>query len=221
MADAEPPKSPTLLPPRRSTEIEDPGAHELESSNDEEDVFTDAQDNMLSPVPVTRVEKVDDEPSHGEVPGTAAYAIRTQDAVPDEVALVPEGTSSRSPSRPSSAAAPRSPGGSPIPKMVVEKVDDIPSHGEVPGTAAHEKRKADAIPDSIVKAQEDAMRSSTPSSAGIASPGSPIPRTVVTRVDSQPAHGEVPGTDAYEKRTQDAVPDLIEKSEDPDSKHRL
>lgn len=29
MAHIEPPKSPTLLPPRKSVELEDPGAHDL------------------------------------------------------------------------------------------------------------------------------------------------------------------------------------------------
>ena len=29
MADTNPPKSPTLLPPRKSVELEDPGAHDL------------------------------------------------------------------------------------------------------------------------------------------------------------------------------------------------
>ena len=41
-------------------------------------------------VPITRVELVDDEPSHGDVPGTAAHDVRKQDAVPDEMELVPE-----------------------------------------------------------------------------------------------------------------------------------
>lgn len=37
----------------------------------------------------------------------------------------------------------------PIPKTVVERVDDKPAHGEVEGTAAHEKRLADAEPDEL------------------------------------------------------------------------
>ena len=188
-----------------------------DSSNDEEDVFADAQDIISPTVPTTRVEKVDDEPSHGQVPGTAAYDMRTQDAVPDEISVLPEGSASKPTSRRGSEAPP-SPGGSPIPKMVVEKVDDAPSHGEVPGTEAHQKRLADAVPDSIVKAQADAI-GSTSFLSGAASPGSPIPRTVVTRVDSDPSYGEVPGTDAYDKRVKDAVPDLIEKNEESPSKH--
>lgn len=45
------------------------------------------------PIPKTVVEKVEPEnPSHGEVPGTAAYDIRTEDAQPDEVRVAPEVT---------------------------------------------------------------------------------------------------------------------------------
>ena len=40
--------------------------------------------------------------------------------------------------------------------------------------------------------------------------GSPVPRTMVERVDPErPSHGDVPGTDAYEQRKADAVPDLV------------
>lgn len=82
------------------------------------------------------MERVDDRPAHGEVPGTEAFSKRTQDAEPDELEVIPEGS-----------------GTDAIPKTVVEKVEpDKPSHGEVPGTEAYEKRKADAEPDQIVEA---------------------------------------------------------------------
>jgi hypothetical protein len=101
------------------------------------------------------VERVDDEPSYGEVPGTDAYNKRTQDAVPDEVEIVPEGQRSRSTSRVSMSDRPYTPGGTQIPKTVVEKIDpDAPSHGDVPGTLAHELRAADAIPDIVLKAPQ-------------------------------------------------------------------
>lgn len=103
-------------------------------------------------MPITRVERVDEEPAHGEVPGTAAYKMRTQDAVPDEIEVVPDGMRSRSASRVAEMDRPYTPGGTMIPKTVVEKVEpDKPSHGEVPGTEAYEKRKADADPDEIIK----------------------------------------------------------------------
>ncbi|KAF2107637.1 hypothetical protein BDV96DRAFT_589133 [Lophiotrema nucula] len=158
-----------LSPPRKSVELQDPGAHELESSSDEH--FSDASEgrearagqaersNATSPIPMTRVERVDDEPSYGEVPGTDAYNKRAQDAVPDEVEIVPEGTRSRSVSRVSAENRPLTPGGSPVPRTVVEKVDpETPSHGEVPGTEAHKIRAADAIPDVILKAPEPPKR---------------------------------------------------------------
>ena len=121
-----------------------------------------------SPIPITRVERVDDSALHGEVPGTQAYDLRAQDAVPDEIEIVPEGRRSRSTTLQSggrgralsqlSAASARSdtPGGSPIPKTVVEKVDFSPSYGEVDGTPAKEMRMADALPDEVREAPEEA-----------------------------------------------------------------
>ncbi|KAL1648190.1 hypothetical protein SLS61_007062 [Didymella pomorum] len=162
-----------LAPPRKSVELEDPGAKELVDSDNEH--FSDASEGRVhekgldkgleqsraeatSPIPITRVERVDDEPAHGEVPGTAAYNMRTQDAVPDEVEIVPDGQRSRSTSRVSASDRPVTPGGTPVPKMIVERVDDKPAHGEVPGTLAYEQRLADAAPDVIVKAPEPPKR---------------------------------------------------------------
>ncbi|KAF2454613.1 hypothetical protein BDY21DRAFT_99499 [Lineolata rhizophorae] len=152
-----------LEPPRKSVELQDPGAHELESS-DADEHFSDASEGqkpaaarsgMGSPIPMTRVERVDDTASYGEVPGTPAYQMRMQDAVPDEVEIVPR---SRSASRLRHEDRPTTPGGSPVPKTVVEKVDDSPSHGDVPGTNAHELRKADATPDIVLKAPDPSHR---------------------------------------------------------------
>lgn len=138
-----------------------------DSSSDEH--FSDAteghasahpdRDEAISPIPVTRVERVDDEPAHGEVPGTDAYNKRLQDAVPDEVEVVPEGQRSRSASRLSASDRPLTPGGTIIPKTVVEKIDpEQPSHGDVPGTHAFEVRAADAVPDIVLKAPQPPQR---------------------------------------------------------------
>jgi len=150
-----------------------PGADQ--DTSDSDDHFSDAQSGLerasggTSPIPLTRVEKVTDTPSHGEVPGTNAYEIRTADAVPDEVAIIPEPNdldAKASPISPISqrakavsaldkivsASRPRSgstPGDLPIPITKVEKVDSEPSHGEVPGTEAFEIRKGDAEPDIV------------------------------------------------------------------------
>ncbi|KAI1619878.1 hypothetical protein EDD37DRAFT_613581 [Exophiala viscosa] len=206
----------SLEPPRKSIELVDPGAHEL-SSEGEEEYFSDASEGRrptrpvtpVSPIPKTRIEKIDDEPSHGEVPGTPAYDKRTQDAVPDEVAFVsPQQTSRLSQERPTT------PGGTLIPRTVVEKVDpESPSYGEVPGTTAYLQRQADATPDVILKTPEPGrgrLHTEDDLEEGSAAPSIPIPETVVTRVDSEPAHGEVPGTEAHKMRALDAAPDIVE-----------
>ena len=139
-----------------------------------------------SPVPRTRVQRVDDEPAHGEVPGSEAYQQRKQDAVPDELEVVPEGRLSKRNSTSSLLEPPLSPGGSLIPLTVVEKVDpDAPSHGEVPGTAAYEKRQTDASPDLVFKASDSNVpRSFSPSDESHHFEAGNIPETVVTRADS-------------------------------------
>ncbi|KAF1973658.1 hypothetical protein BU23DRAFT_532853 [Bimuria novae-zelandiae CBS 107.79] len=153
-----------LAPPRKSVELQDSGTKDLAAESSSDEHFSDASEgrpeplgrsNATSPIPVTRVERVDDEPSYGEVPGTDAYAKRAQDAVPDEVEVVPEGQRSRSTSRVSASDRPFTPGGTQIPKTVVEKIDpDVPSYGDVPGTLAHELRAADAEPDVVLKAPQ-------------------------------------------------------------------
>lgn len=149
------------------------------------------------------------------MPGTAAYKMREQDAVPDDLEIIPDGSQSRPKSATSSQDSPASPRDIPIPIMVVEKVDpNTPSHGDVPGTAAHSKRQADAVPDVVLQApQRDKTAASDDRGDGI-SPDIPIPTTVITKVDSKPSHGEVPGTDAFDIRKGDAEPDVVEKKGD-------
>ncbi|KAJ5988791.1 hypothetical protein N7481_004001 [Penicillium waksmanii] len=161
-----------LEPPSKTTERDDPGAEDTLSDSDEEH-FSDASEGQeqqpssphstrTSPVPRTRVERVDSNPQHGEVPGTEAYNIRDQDAVPDQVEVIPEGSPSRDPSPAGLNDRPTTPGDSPIPRTMVEKVDpDSPSYGEVPGTEAFEKRQADAVPD-FVKSTSDPEINSLP-----------------------------------------------------------
>ena len=105
---------------------------------------------------------------------------------------------------------------------VVEKVDPLsPSHGDVPGTAAYALRLADAVPDAILQAPLPGQAKPTISPGASTPTIVPIPRTVVTRVDSTPSHGEVPGTNAYNIRTEDAQPDSIEKKGDVPGKQNL
>jgi hypothetical protein len=160
---------------------------------------------------------VDDVPSHGQVPGTAAYEMRTQDAVPDEIAVIPDGQRSRPSSRASQRGTHQQ-----IPKTVVEKVNlENPTHGEVRGTAAAEIRKADAVPDLVLRAS-DKMQISTGLDGKIESgPASPVPKTVLTRADSQPSYGQVPGTLAHEQRKQDADFDEVDENKTDPSKPTL
>ncbi|KAI0184600.1 hypothetical protein EV127DRAFT_443746 [Xylaria flabelliformis] len=139
--------SSSLEAPER-TGTEDPGARELEAS-DSDDHYSDAQSSpgksarAISPIPRTRVEKVDDEPSYGEVPGTEAYKKRTEDASPDEIAIVQD---EQSPPTSSQAIAPAN---ITIPKTVVDETDDVP------GSSTHDYHEhlhqADATPDIIRK----------------------------------------------------------------------
>ena len=99
--------------------------------------------------------------------------------------------------------------------MVVEKVDpQSPSHGDVPGTAAHAKRQADAVPDVILQAPERDEAPAVEDQGSDTTPDIPIPTTVITKVDSKPSHGETPGTDAFDMRKGDAKPDVIERKGD-------
>ena len=124
--------------------------------SDSEEHYSDAQSGANSPVPrspipKTRVEKVDDEPSYGEVPGTEAYKMREGDAAPDEIAIIPDlslktdvggGEDDR--------GRTLSPGGHPIPKTVVEQSPDTAGSVEHEETKA--KHRADAPPDLVIHA---------------------------------------------------------------------
>lgn len=163
-------------------------------------------------IAVNRLEKVDDRESHGEVPGTAAYKMREQDAVPDELEIIPEDRT-RKILPEIKKDLPASPT-SPLPTTVVEKVDPTAtSHGDVPGTASYIKRKADAVPDVVVQAPKIGETSKV-QDRGDTTPETPIPTTVVTKVDSAPSHGEIPGSDAYDIRQGDAKPDVVEEKGD-------
>ena len=105
--------------------------------------------------------------------------------------------------------------------MVVEKIDPTsPSHGDVPGTAAHAKRQADAVPDVILQAGEHDGAPVADDRSGSISADVPIPTTVITKVDSEPSHGEIPGTDAFDMRKGDAKPDVVEKKGDVSGERR-
>ena len=117
--------------------------HTAEGHSDSEDQFTDAQSAPISesgsPIPKTRVERVDDEPAHGEVPGTEAHALRERDAQPDEIALIPSDDDKSS----SSALS------EDVPATVVEEASgSVGEHSQ----EFLDKRQADAAPDVLVGA---------------------------------------------------------------------
>jgi hypothetical protein len=178
-------RSPSLEAPRRSG-IEDSGAHELgthpssqplplhgsrcplthlsAASSDTDEHFSDAQSSQSaspipsSPIPKTRVERVDDEPSYGEVPGTEAYNKRVEDAAPDEIAIVPDAEAMER--KPSDGSV--TPGGQPIPKTVVEESVDEP--GSTTHNFHENLHEADAVPDFVRKPDGTGEVNPTPAS---------------------------------------------------------
>lgn len=194
----------------------------------DEDHFSDASEGnphrksspksgLTSPVPRTRVERVDTSPQHGEMPGTSAYENREQDAVPDEITVVPEESHSRNISPVGSPKRPLTPGGSPIPQTMVEKVEpESPAHGEVPGTEAYEKRQADAVPD-VVKKTTDTGGSQSPLPSGDNDPeDQPVPETKVSEVETSSPEEELPSRPrAHQRSPSDALPDKVETVPDP------
>ncbi|KAJ5095749.1 hypothetical protein NUU61_005105 [Penicillium alfredii] len=214
------PSNSYLEPPSKTTEMEDAGAEGNNVSSSEEDHFSDASEGhtdsqprgRTSPVPRTRVERVDSSVQHGEIPGTLAFEKRDQDAVPDEIEVVPEGSHSRS----HSPAVSLTPGDSPIPQTMVEKVDpSTPSYGEVPGTEAFDKHRADAVPDVITKTSEPGDSPTPPSldpiSQDTGSTTATVPETRLSQVESLSAEEELSSHPrAHRRSPSDTLPDTVE-----------
>lgn len=146
----------SLSPPERIN-TEDPGAHDLAEASDSEEHFSDAQSAVsesqppASPIPKTRVERVDDKPAYGEVPGTAAYQMREGDAAPDEIAYVPDPAGAKETDAGAKEAGGSStPGGQPIPLTVVEESPDV--EGSLTHPEVEKRHNSDPNPDVLVKA---------------------------------------------------------------------
>lgn len=123
--------------------------------------------------------------------------MRSQDAVPDELEIIPDGEKSRPYSR-ANEDRNTARGGSPIPKTVIQKLDPTsPSHGEVPGTTAYSARAADAAPDVITKIrdpeEEIAAQKNSLKPSEI-----PIPKIVQPGAESEWSPGEVLALKPYE-----------------------
>lgn len=81
--------------------------------------------------------------------------MRMQDAVPDELEIIPDGEKSKHASGVTTQNS--SPAGVsiPVPKTVVQEVDPIsPGHGERPRIVARSTHKADAVPDVVVQVND-------------------------------------------------------------------
>ncbi|KAK3906786.1 hypothetical protein C8A05DRAFT_11479 [Staphylotrichum tortipilum] len=150
-------------------------------ASDSEEHYSDAQSGpaspgRASPIPRTRVERVDDKPAYGEVPGTQAYRLREGDAEPDEIAIIPDPSEPLKPESELPARSP-TPGGHPIPKTVVEETPDTP--GSVTHPENRQRRLSDARPDLVVKADGhveeggEANDISIPPSSSLSTPTTP------------------------------------------------
>ncbi|OAT09125.1 hypothetical protein BDBG_04684 [Blastomyces gilchristii SLH14081] len=164
-----------------------------------------------SPIPRTRVEKIDNSPSYGEVPGSPAYETRGLDAVPDEIEILGNGPPSRPGSRASTRATldPKM-----VPRTIVEKIDpSSPSYGEEPGTRAYESHKADSAPDMIFKIQEHSSQpciTSPDQPQNSSTEGSPVPETMLCRVESPGEHDLRRSFTAHRRGPSDSLPDVIQ-----------
>lgn len=145
--------------------------------------------------------------------------MRTQDAVPDELEVIPEGERSKSTFLVQDQDQTTKLATTAIPKTVVQKVAPAsPSYGDIPGTAAHSIRMADAVPDAIIQTPDPCDDPGLGSSTQSTINETTVPKTVITKVDSEPSHGEVPGTASFNKRKGDADPDEVVKQGDIASK---
>jgi hypothetical protein len=145
--------------------------------------------------------------------------MRELDAVPDEIEIVKDGLYGKNQIT-GAANPPLSPGG-PIPRTVIEKVDpSSTSYGEEPGTPAHESRKADAAPDLILKIPESGSKSPTYFSENSERilVESPIPETLLSRVETLPGHRSPRSLSAHRRSPSDTLPDAIENVSDPPGK---
>ncbi|KAH8175990.1 hypothetical protein LIA77_04408 [Sarocladium implicatum] len=199
------------LEPPQDPNTADPGARQLAESSDSEDQFTDAQSgpvspNAGSPIPKTRVERVDDRPAHGEVAGTDAHEKRLQDAEPDEIAVVPDTDDTPTPL----AEQPLSTEHSDVPATVVEE-----SVGDLPGPHSDEfkaKREADATPD-VVVASDGTEKAGDESSE---STGSSHDGEETSPSDARDPPTAVPSDDANDEQISDARQQEEDEEEEED-----
>lgn len=139
--------------------------------------------------------------------------MRSQDAVPDELEIIPDGEKSRPYSRANDRDRNTARGGSPIPKTVVQKLDPTsPSHGEVPGTTAYSVRAADAAPDVITKIRDPEEEIAAQKKA-LKPSETPIPKIVQPRAESEWSHGEVLALKPYEPSKETSTANAVRQGD--------
>lgn len=120
--------------------------------------------------------------------------MRIQDAVPDELEIIPDGEESKHTFGPAPHDTSQTAAAVPIPKTVVQKVDPTsPSHGEVPGTAAYSIRKTDARPDVIVQVTDPEITLPSDAQSENSSPSGPVPETGIARLGTVSSGKEAVG----------------------------
>lgn len=102
--------------------------------------------------------------------------MRMQDAVPDELEIIPDGEETKHASGVTSQNSSQTGASISIPKTVVQKVDPVsPRHGEASGTNARSAHKADAVPDVIVQVDDPEITSPPEAQSKNTSPHIPVP----------------------------------------------
>lgn len=139
--------------------------------------------------------------------------MRSQDAVPDELEIIPDGEKSRPHSRTNDKGLNTAREGSPIPKTVVQKLDPTsPSHGEVPGTTAYSIRAADAAPDVITKIR-DPEEEIAEQKQFLKPNETPIPKIVQPKAESEWSQGEVLALKPYEVDKENTTTNAVEQGD--------
>lgn len=139
--------------------------------------------------------------------------MRSQDAVPDELEIIPDGEKSRPYSRANDKDRHTARGGSPIPKTVVQKLDPTsPSHGEVPGTTAYSVRAADAAPDVITKIRDPEEEIAAQKNS-LKPNEKPIPKIIQPRAESEWSHGEGLALEPYEPSKENPTANAVKQGD--------
>lgn len=139
--------------------------------------------------------------------------MRSQDAVPDELEIIPDGEKSRPYSGTNDKGLNTAREGSPIPITVVQKLDPIsPSHGEVPGTTAYSVRAADAAPDVITKIR-DPEEEIAEHNQFLKANETPIPKIVQPKAESEWSQGEDLALKPYEVDKENSTTNAVKQGD--------